>query len=253
MAPPTSSFPSGHTFASVVLWGALAIVAYRSHWSTWWRRLFLALVFVLPLLVAFSRVYRGMHHLTDVLASFTLAAIWLVVLDARSDADRSGSMSTAQLVPETWELDGDDAAQTLRQNARFGPLLIDSVRRFRVADGFSHAGSLAFAMVLTVIPGVIALVGLATVAGAGAFRHTVEELAPTSAPGRVASSHGCDKAGRPSPAQHGIVPLVFGTWSAMLISGVTCFGQVERSANRIYGIEQDRPFSRSTVERRRCS
>ncbi len=34
-APPTSSFPSGHVFATVVLWGCIAIVARRAHWRDW--------------------------------------------------------------------------------------------------------------------------------------------------------------------------------------------------------------------------
>ena len=63
-------------------------------------------------------------------------------------------VSTAQLVPETWELDGDDAAETLRR-VRFKPLLADSITRFRAADGMSHARSLAFATILTIIPGII--------------------------------------------------------------------------------------------------
>jgi len=78
-APPTSSFPSGHTFAAVVLWGCLAVVAHRSEWPRWVQRLLLALVVLIPLAVAISRLYRGMHHLTDVLASIVLGCVWLCV------------------------------------------------------------------------------------------------------------------------------------------------------------------------------
>jgi uncharacterized BrkB/YihY/UPF0761 family membrane protein len=53
-------------------------------------------------------------------------------------------MSTATLVPETWELTGDDARRTLRGWGR-RKLLRDAFARLRVADGFSHARSLAYA------------------------------------------------------------------------------------------------------------
>jgi hypothetical protein len=46
--------------------------------------------------------------------------------------------------------------------ARFEPLPADSVARVHAADRTSHSRSLAFAMVLTVIPRIIAAVGLAT-------------------------------------------------------------------------------------------
>jgi YihY family inner membrane protein len=150
-------------------------------------------------------------------------------------------MSTAQLVPETWELSGDDAAEVLRER-RLGPVLVDSIRRFRVADGFSHARSLAFVTLLTVIPGVIALVGLATVAGAGSFRDGVIDLLVGLSPGpsgEVVTA--AINQGASTPARHGYVPLAFGA-AAMLIAGTTAFGQIERGANRIYGVEQDRPF-----------
>ena len=69
-------------------------------------------------------------------------------------------MSTANLVPETRDLSGDDAFKTLRRNGR-RHLLVDAFKRLRVADGFSHARSLAFLSVLVVVQGTIALVGLA--------------------------------------------------------------------------------------------
>ena len=73
-------------------------------------------------------------------------------------------MSTAGRVPETWELDGDDARKTLKNLGR-QKLLRDAFMRLRYADGFSHARSLAFATSLVLVQGVIAIVGFAAVLG----------------------------------------------------------------------------------------
>ncbi|HZA80643.1 MAG TPA: phosphatase PAP2 family protein [Actinomycetes bacterium] len=78
-APPTSSFPSGHTAATLVLWGALAVLASERARSAMVRRLFVGLAVALPVLVAISRLYRGMHYLSDVLGGFLLGAVWLAV------------------------------------------------------------------------------------------------------------------------------------------------------------------------------
>jgi membrane-associated phospholipid phosphatase len=77
-APPTSSFPSGHTAASVALYGALAVLASERARSALVRGLFVALAVLVPLVVAASRMYRGMHYLTDVLGGLLLGWLWLL-------------------------------------------------------------------------------------------------------------------------------------------------------------------------------
>jgi membrane-associated phospholipid phosphatase len=76
-APPTSSFPSGHTAATVALWGALAVLASERARSALVRGLFVVLAVLLPLLVASARLYRGMHYLSDVLGGALLGGLWL--------------------------------------------------------------------------------------------------------------------------------------------------------------------------------
>ena len=76
-APPTSSFPSGHTAAAVALYGAAAILVVRYSKRAAWRQAAVALAVVVPLVVAGSRLYRGMHYPTDVLAGALLGVSWL--------------------------------------------------------------------------------------------------------------------------------------------------------------------------------
>ena len=64
-APPTSSYPSGHMGASTALYLTFAVMAQRIE-RTWLRRLVTAVCVVVPLLVGYARVFRGMHHVTDV-------------------------------------------------------------------------------------------------------------------------------------------------------------------------------------------
>lgn len=74
--PPTSSFPSGHTAASLCLYGGIALVvclATRARWR--WVVVTAAVVVVLA--VATARLYRGAHWPTDVVASLLFASLWL--------------------------------------------------------------------------------------------------------------------------------------------------------------------------------
>lgn len=78
-APPTSSFPSGHTAAAVALWFGLALILAFHYRHALARAFFYGAATALVVAVAISRMYRGMHHLTDVVAGAALGAICLAV------------------------------------------------------------------------------------------------------------------------------------------------------------------------------
>ena len=61
----------------------------------WWRWLTLVPAVAMPVLVAAARMYRGMHHPTDLLGSVVLAGLWVsaVYLAIRPNADLAESSS----------------------------------------------------------------------------------------------------------------------------------------------------------------
>lgn len=140
------------------------------------------------------------------------------------------------------KLSADDAFRALRHYGRW-PLLHDAFVRFRYGDGFSHARAFGFQLCLAIVPFLIALSGLATDLGVedggrivadtvvgltpGDSKHMVEQLLidddRTEAAGELALALG-------------MVTGLFALTSAM--------AQIERGANRIYGVERDRPALR---------
>jgi undecaprenyl-diphosphatase len=78
-SPSTSSFPSGHTAAATVLFAGLAIIITCCTANTLLRVSSYVLAVAAAVLVGFGRVYRGMHHPTDVMAGAVLGAGCLVV------------------------------------------------------------------------------------------------------------------------------------------------------------------------------
>ena len=65
-APPTSSYPSGHMGAATALYLTFAMMAQRIE-TVWLRRVVTVVCAIVPLLVGYARLYRGMHHLVDIL------------------------------------------------------------------------------------------------------------------------------------------------------------------------------------------
>jgi YihY family inner membrane protein len=144
-------------------------------------------------------------------------------------------VSTASAVPETYQLEGTNAKETL-ENAGRERLIKDSFIRFRAADGLTHTRALAHAAVLTGFPALITIIGLASALNVTTLKkvleHTLRQLAPGPAGNLLTTAfHQGSKSGGAA--------LVGGLVGALL-SGTFAMAQVERGCNRIYGMVRDR-------------
>lgn len=81
-ATQTASFPSGHAGIAVAFYGGLALIILRTVTQRGLAIALASVCFAVPVLVALTRVYRGMHFPTDVLGSWLLAGIWITVVVA---------------------------------------------------------------------------------------------------------------------------------------------------------------------------
>jgi undecaprenyl-diphosphatase len=104
VAPPTSSFPSGHTAAAVAFYGCLAVIVLRQLRPRWFAVAIATLLCLVPLVVGISRLYRGMHHPTDVVFGALGGGLWLALV-----------LST--LIPRS----GPDVAQVVSPDAHEEP------------------------------------------------------------------------------------------------------------------------------------
>lgn len=80
--PADASFPSGHTFAAIAIVSFTIFVLVRTHTGMpKVARTVLAAVAVLwPILIAFTRIYLGVHWPTDILGSFLIGAVAYIPL-----------------------------------------------------------------------------------------------------------------------------------------------------------------------------
>jgi undecaprenyl-diphosphatase len=74
------TFPSGHATQSIAVYGGLAYVA--AGWLRTWSAKVAAwtIAVVVVLLIGFSRIYLGLHWVTDVLGGYALGAVWLAAV-----------------------------------------------------------------------------------------------------------------------------------------------------------------------------
>jgi membrane-associated phospholipid phosphatase len=73
------SFPSGHATTAMALFGLCAYFALSYPLGRSRRKLILGSTAGLVLCIGFSRIYLGVHFLSDVLAGFLLGALWLLL------------------------------------------------------------------------------------------------------------------------------------------------------------------------------
>lgn len=153
-------------------------------------------------------------------------------------------MSSTRPVPETRcmaddELSADDAWHTLRRHGGWH-LVRDAFVRFRYGDGFSHARALALLLCLAVVPFLIALTGLISDLGAEAGGQVVADTLIALSPGVSDPVVQDLLTDRERTQDAGELALALGLLTGM-VALTTAMAQVERGANRIYGVERDRP------------
>jgi len=119
----------------------------------------------------------------------------------------------------------------------------DAARRYREADGTSHTRALAFQSVFVMLSGFIGVVGLASVLDLPQVRAIVQQLALTLSPGP--SGRLLEEAARQG-TNGGTTAMAVGL-AAAAVAGTLAMAQVERSANRIFGVRHDPPAVRRYV------
>jgi undecaprenyl-diphosphatase len=91
--PVNASYPSGHTAASVAVYGGLALLLTSRFTNSAFRAVVWALALGIVAFVAVSRMYRGMHHPLDVGGGIVVgvAAIVVVVFACRTASAAAAS------------------------------------------------------------------------------------------------------------------------------------------------------------------
>lgn len=94
----TPSFPSGHTSAAMLFYGVLAAYVLSHVRDPRLRAACVLLCILLVMLVGLSRMYLGVHYLSDALgaAAWSLAWVALCVLGVRTLQERLVSSSAAK-------------------------------------------------------------------------------------------------------------------------------------------------------------
>ena len=76
---PTASFPSGHSAATVALYGGLLLLLASWARRRWASAVAVCLTIAFALFVGWARMYRGMHHVTDIAAGVAMGCLALAV------------------------------------------------------------------------------------------------------------------------------------------------------------------------------
>jgi len=71
------SFPSGHSLTAMAFYGFIIYLIYKSNLK--YKKVYITLLSILILLIGLSRVYLGVHYITDVLGGFTFSLFYLII------------------------------------------------------------------------------------------------------------------------------------------------------------------------------
>ena len=73
------SYPSGHAMISMAYFGFIAYLIYKNSKNKLSKTILIITLSVIILLIGFSRIYLGVHYLSDVIGGFLLSIIYLLI------------------------------------------------------------------------------------------------------------------------------------------------------------------------------
>jgi undecaprenyl-diphosphatase len=73
------SFPSGHAMASMAFYGLLIYLSYKFIKNEKLKKLSIILNIIIIILVGISRIYLGVHFLSDILVGYSVSIIYLII------------------------------------------------------------------------------------------------------------------------------------------------------------------------------
>lgn len=73
------SFPSGHSMVGMAFFGFITYLLYNKLKSKKSKILLVTSSTITILLIGFSRIYLGVHYLSDIIAGFLLSSIYLII------------------------------------------------------------------------------------------------------------------------------------------------------------------------------
>ena len=74
------SFPRGHAMASMAFYGLLIYIIYHKVLNKSLRNILISINIIIILLIGISRVYLGVHYLSDIIVGYSISIIYLLLL-----------------------------------------------------------------------------------------------------------------------------------------------------------------------------
>ena len=106
-SPVGSSFPSGHS-AAAAAYVAVAVVVFWHTRKVWPRVIIATVAALVPVIVALSRMYRGMHYLSDTVAGIILGLGAVLLTVTVLERSPEGAEVLAALEADSSEEGTDD-------------------------------------------------------------------------------------------------------------------------------------------------
>jgi len=85
------SYPSGHSMVSMAYYGFIAYLIYKKQTNKLVKTIIIISLLLTILLVGFSRIYLGVHYLSDVIGGFLLSIFYLMIFIKYTNIEKKWS------------------------------------------------------------------------------------------------------------------------------------------------------------------